>query len=276
MVSLLHVFTYVVMRYHVTSNLGVMTWIRTTIDSNIVYFHVLVLKKYECYKLFKRIHGNAYIIVATPLWGKCEVATHTPENGTWKSSGTPENLEFDCRDQNTSPWGVLYIIGKVLKYRCPKWPCMSHLDICSTSYGRKKGRESNWQSDSRPLKVGNRPDPSVRRWSATHRWKSIEESYKFASDLVPIGGLSWELWAFEVPGVQTRTVSGVHFGGPGKKKPFGCRCDGVTQRILYGRRWWLPPSLGRGESSESVLPVACPNTKGVFEGELTHLWLVLM
>ncbi len=48
------------------------------------------------------------------------------------------------------------------------------------------------------------------------------------------------------------------------------------QRILYGRRWWLPPNLGHGESSESVLPVACPNTKGVFEGELTNLWLVLM
>ncbi len=36
------------------------------------------------------------------------------------------------------------------------------------------------------------------------------------------------------------------------------------------------PSPGRGESSESVLPVACPNTKSVSEGELTNLWLVLM
>jgi hypothetical protein len=45
------------------------------------------------------------------------------------------------------------------------------------------------------------------------------------------------------------------------KKPFGCRCCGVTQRIIYGGRWWLPLSLGRGESSESILPVACPSTK---------------
>jgi len=29
-------------------------------------------------------------------------------------------------------------------------------------------------------------------------------------------------------------------------------------RILYGGRWWLPPSSGPGESSESVLPMACP------------------
>jgi hypothetical protein len=33
--------------------------------------------------------------------------------------------------------------------------------------------------------------------------------------------------------------------------PFGCKCDGETQRILYGGRWWLPPSPGRDESSES-------------------------
>jgi hypothetical protein len=36
-----------------------------------------------------------------------------------------------------------------------------------------------------------------------------------------------------------------------EKVPFGCVSRGVTQRILYGGRWWLPPSPGRGESSES-------------------------
>jgi hypothetical protein len=35
------------------------------------------------------------------------------------------------------------------------------------------------------------------------------------------------------------------------KKPSGCGCCGVTQRILYGGRWWLPPSPGHGESCES-------------------------
>jgi hypothetical protein len=59
------------------------------------------------------------------------------------------------------------------------------------------------------------------------------------------------------------------------KKPFACSLHGVTQSILYGGRWWLPPSPSRGESSEVVLPVACPNTKCVPEGELTHSWLVL-
>jgi len=35
------------------------------------------------------------------------------------------------------------------------------------------------------------------------------------------------------------------------KKPFGCRCYEEKQRILYGGRWWLPPSLGHSESCES-------------------------
>ncbi len=123
-----------------------------------------------------------------------------PKSGNLESSGTLENLELDCRGENTLPWGVLYIIGKVLKFRCRKWPRMYHSDICITSYGRKKGRKSSWQFDSRPLKIGNRLDPGVGRWSATHRWKALEESYKFTSDLVSIGGLS-EVWAgnYELP-----------------------------------------------------------------------------
>jgi hypothetical protein len=99
--------------------------------------------------------------VATPLWGKCEDETHTPKSVNLESYGTPKNLELDCRDQNTSHWCVLYTVWKALKCRCPKWPRMSHLDICSPCYAQKKGRESNWQFDSRPLKVGNQPDPGV-------------------------------------------------------------------------------------------------------------------
>ncbi len=70
---------------------------------------------------------------------------------------------------------------------------MSHLDIYITSYGKKKGRESNWQFDSRSLKVENRPDPDVCKGCATHCWKTLDERTKFALDLISIGGLSKEL-----------------------------------------------------------------------------------
>jgi hypothetical protein len=122
------------------------------------------------------------VIVATPLWDKCEGEAHTPKSGKLESPRIPENSELEI----SSHLNVIYVIGKVLKCRCPKWPRMSHLDICSPSYGQNKGRESNWQFDSRPLNVKNRPLPDICSRSATWRWKTLEESYNFGSNLVPI------------------------------------------------------------------------------------------
>jgi hypothetical protein len=175
-------------------------------------YHSFISKVFHLFYIWGRI-----LHVATPLWRKCEVATHTLENGSLESSRTPENSEDDCKAQNTLHWGVLYIIGKVLKFECPKWPRMSHLDIFSPIYGQKKGRESNWQFDSRPLQVRNRPAPNVRWGSVIRRWKALDKSYNIASNLVPIRGRGEKLWPSKVPGVQTGTVSGLHFGSPGTK-----------------------------------------------------------
>jgi hypothetical protein len=120
-----------------------------------------------------KTHGR--IIVTTPLWPSVGVKPNTSKVGDLESSGTPECLEFDRKAQNTSHWCVLGVIGKVLKRRYIKWPRIGHLDICSSSYGQKKGRESNCQFDSRPLKFGNRPLPDLRIKSAIRRWKDLDE-----------------------------------------------------------------------------------------------------
>jgi hypothetical protein len=78
---------------------------------------------------------------------------------------------------------------------------MGHLDIYSPSYGQKKGRESNWQFDSRPLKIGNQPLPDIRFKCATWRCKDLDEGYKFGLDLVAIQPRTQELWLFKVPRV---------------------------------------------------------------------------
>ncbi len=122
--------------------------------------------------------------------------------GDLESSGTPECSELNSKAQNTLHWGVLDVIGKVFKRRYRKWPCIGHSDICSPSYGQKKGQESNWQFDSRPLNVGNRPLPDVRIESATWRWKDLDEGYNFGLDLVAIRLHSRELWPFKVSGIQ--------------------------------------------------------------------------
>jgi hypothetical protein len=106
---------------------------------------------------------------------------------------TPECLENDCKGQNLMDWKVLYIIGKLLKRRCLKWARMTHLDIWNTSYGQKKGRESNQQFNSRPLKVRNQPNFLACRWRETHFWKALNKSYNFVLNLISIGDLHTKL-----------------------------------------------------------------------------------
>jgi hypothetical protein len=75
------------------------------------------------------------------------------------------------------------------------------------------------------------------------------------------------------------TISGLQLGVPGKrareKEPFGCSPRNVAHRILYGGRWWLPPSPGRGVSCGTKCPWLVPTPKGVPECKLTTLWFVL-
>jgi len=156
-------------------------------------------------------------VCRNPTLRECEDETHTPKIGTWESSEILEISKFNYRGQNTLHLDVLYIIRKLANCRCRKWACMGHLDICSTSYGKKKGQESNWQFDSRPLKVENQPDFGACSWNVTHRWKAFEENYKFVSDLIPIEGLSKEFWPRKVLEVQTRTVSDSSLGVPEQK-----------------------------------------------------------
>jgi hypothetical protein len=45
---------------------------------------------------------------------------------------------------------------------------------------QKKGHESKYQFDSRPLKVKNRLDLLMCRLYATYHWKDLDEGYNFA------------------------------------------------------------------------------------------------
>jgi hypothetical protein len=89
----------------------------------------------------------------------------------WESQWTLESLKGNYRDQNSLDWDVPSIIGKLLEQKCPKWAYMTHLDTWNTSYGQKKGWESNWQFDSQPLKVENWPDFLACKWCTTNYWK---------------------------------------------------------------------------------------------------------
>jgi len=112
---------------------------------------------------------------------ECEDDIHTPEMGLGSLSGV-------LKQGVKTPHLEMFFIS-LESYRSVD----VDNGLACTNYGKKKVRESNWQFDSRPLKVGNQPDPGVCRCVATQCWKTLKESYKFASDLIPIGGLSKKL-----------------------------------------------------------------------------------
>jgi hypothetical protein len=105
------------------------------------------------------------------------------------------------------------------------------LNTSNTSYGQKKGRESNCQFDSQPLKVENRPDFLACRWRATTHWKALNERYNFALDLISIRGLHTKLRGPKIARVPTLGILGLPFGSPETK----CHLDvGLVERhIVY-------------------------------------------
>ncbi len=149
-----------------------------------------------------------------------------------ESRWTPKILESNLKGQNSMACGVLYIIGKFLEPRCLKWACIAHLDLWNTRYGQKKGRLSNYQFDSRPEKVQNRPDLLVYRQCATYCWKALNESYNFALDHTSIQGPLAKLWGSKVAGVPTGAISRFPLGSPEREKQFGCGPHGEVQSIL--------------------------------------------
>ncbi len=185
--------------------------------------------------------GNPWALHMFPrvqrMWGNepshSQVNSHV---GSWSPERTLKSSERNCRGQISLPWRVFYIIGKVLKCRCPKWPRMSHLDVCSPSYGQKKGRESK-------LSVWEKMTPDQKK-------SEIDPIYLASGDVPHIVGkistrattllqtaLQSEVCRrsyapYKVPGVLVGGISGLPRGSPEREKPFGCRPRGESQSIL--------------------------------------------
>ncbi len=87
--------------------------------------------------------------------------------------------------------------------------------------------------------------------SATHRWKALNESYNFALDLVPIGGLSKELQSHKVMGDEIVAISELLLGSPKTKNHSDLGAMERHREYYMGERWWLPPNPNHGESYES-------------------------
>ncbi len=180
-----------------------------------------------------------------------------------ESFGISERSELDSKGQNTSHWGV---IEKVLKRRYPR---IGNSDIYSPSYGQKKGWESNYQFDSRPLKVRNRCLPNIRIGSVIPCWKDLDDGYNFGLDLVAIQLCSQELWRFKFPRVppgQNRdSISGVpRICAIWMPPPWRAAKNTIGSKVVA-----YSPSPGCGESCVSKCLWQVPTLKGVPDAKLT-------
>ncbi len=84
-----------------------------------------------------------------------------------------------------------------------------------------------------------------------------------------------EVMDAQSPKSPTRDSFGTPLWESREKVPFGCTSRRELQRILYGGRWCLPLSPGRGESSESKVARGQSQYQKGAERVLTNLWLVL-
>jgi len=147
--------------------------------------------------------------------------------GLGSPSGFPKLQSSIAGGQKTSHWGVLYIIGKLSKCRCRKWARMSHLDICSTSYGQKKGRESNYQFNSRPRKVENQPNPTPMRVGGVQH---TAEKFSTRATTVLQTCPNWKFKQKVIVPQSCKSPNHGSFKTPPwesqDKKPLGCGCRG--------------------------------------------------
>ncbi len=159
----------------------------------------------------------------------------------------PECLKNDCKGQNPMARRIFYIIGNLLKCRCLKWACITHLGIWNTSYGQKK--------------VKNRPNFLVFRWRATYRWEVLDEGYNFAIDLIVIEGLHTRLWRSKVAKVLTLVISRLPLGNLGTKSHLDV---GFVEkhRVYYkGEGGGFPQVRAVVNLVSSSLLMVCPSAK---------------
>jgi hypothetical protein len=196
--------------------------------------------------------------------------------GIWESSGIPKNLEFDCRGQNTLPWGVFYTVRKVLKCRCWKWLLHEPFGHLQHKLWMKKGlgvKLPIWlltiksRELTRPRCVQVECDTPLES-----SWGELQVGFRPHS----IRSLSKKLWTPKVPGVQTGTVSGLLLGTPGKKCHSDVGAMGKRREYYMGESGGFPRVWAMVSQVSPRSPVACASTKSAPECELTNLLVGLM
>ncbi len=151
--------------------------------------------------------------------------------GNWNPNGFP-NFHRVVSRVKTHWIEKLFIPLKALESYIFKMGSHDSFGYLNNKLWLKEVLGVNCQFDSQPLKVKNRPDLLVFRWPASYRWKALDKVYKFASNLISIGGLHKKLWASKVVGVPISRISRLPTWESQDKMTFGCRFHGHAQKII--------------------------------------------
>jgi len=147
--------------------------------------------------------------------------------GGLESSGTPECSELDSKAQNTSHWGVLGVIGKVLKLAV--WLPTTKSRELTSSRRRLEECDMALESSRRELQhwFKTRPDSSLGRGAM----------------------------AVQSSGSPAGTHLGLHFGSPNKM----CHSDVAS---ATSRREYYMGEGGGFPGVRAVVSLVCPSARG--------------
>jgi hypothetical protein len=113
---------------------------------------------------------------------------------------------------------------------------MGHLDIYSTSYGKKKGRELNWQFDSQPLKSQESNRPQCVQVGCGTLLESSQGELQLCFRPHPNQRSEQRVIVMQNSKNPNRDGFGTPPWESWDKKPFECGCHREAQSILYGGR----------------------------------------
>jgi hypothetical protein len=141
-----------------------------------------------------------------------------------ESSGTPECSKLDSKGKNTSHWGVLGVVGKILKRRYRKCPRIWQFGYLQPKLWAKEG-----------------PGVKLTVWLPTTKTRESMPSRHsiWACDMElerSRQGLQLRFRPRRDPSRQSRVMAIQSSGSPFRESrefvPLGCRCGGASQSIL--------------------------------------------
>jgi hypothetical protein len=207
------------------------------------------------------------LIVATPLWPSVRMKLTLPKLGTWSPPGLPKTQSLMAGVK--TPCIRVFLVSLERSWSLDVQNGLTWVIWTSSAQvmgKRKAGSQTGSRESTRSRRALGECDMALESsrgelpdWFRPHLDRRLGREVMMAQSL-----RSPNRDSFETPLWESRD-----------KEPLGCGRGGATQRILYGGRWWLPPSPGRGESSESKVARGLSQHQMDAEWVLTNLGLVL-